>query len=204
MRKNPLPCNLPSQIQCSSHLCCCTRSWTRCRWFLLFWVWTTTFDGGSTILQNFKWWPGETGDDPIVAKDDLGDLGGLSGKDPERVVPEPSGNHKPWQIKASMCEEWKTNKWNQLGIGECIIYEIGGFRNFQLRDFDKIYVLRIEVCKNYLLSTVATKLLGFIRIFWEKSSPRCLLACCPVLFVTTAKTGSIERGRFTELGPCSA
>ena len=67
-------------------------------------------DGGSTILKTFKWQPGETGDDPIVAKDDLGDLGGLSGKDPERVVPEPSGNHKPWQIKASMCEEWKTNK----------------------------------------------------------------------------------------------
>ena len=58
--------------------------------------------------------------------------------------------------------------------------------------------------QNHLLSTVATKLLGFIRIFWEKSSPRCLLACWPVLFVTTAKTGSIERGRFTELGPCSA
>ena len=84
------------------------------------------------------------------------------------------------------------------------MHEMGGFRHFQLRDFNKICVLRSEVFKNYLLSTVATKLLGFIRIFWEKSSPRCLLACCPVLFVTTAKTGSIERGRFTELGPCSA
>jgi len=54
------------------------------------------------------------------------------------------------------------------------------------------------------LSTVATKLFGFILIFCEKSSPKCLLACCPVLLVTTAKTGSIERGRFTELGPWSA
>ena len=56
----------------------------------------------------------------------------------------------------------------------------------------------------YRLSTVATKLFGFILIFCEKSSPKCLLACCPVLLVTTAKTGSIERGRFTELGPWSA
>ena len=56
----------------------------------------------------------------------------------------------------------------------------------------------------YRLSTVATKLFGFILIFCEKSSPKCLLACCPVLLVTTAKTGSIERGRLTELGPCSA
>ena len=29
-----LPCNLPSQIQCSSHLCCCTHSWTIYWWFL--------------------------------------------------------------------------------------------------------------------------------------------------------------------------
>ena len=61
-----------------------------------------------------------------------------------------------------------------------------------------------KISKNHLLSTVATKLLGFIRIFWEKSSPRCLLACCPVLLVTTARTGSMERGRLTLLGPCSA
>jgi len=39
--------------------------------------------------------PGEAGDHPIVAKDDLGDLGGLGGEDAERVVPEPGSNHKP-------------------------------------------------------------------------------------------------------------
>ena len=69
-------------------------------WFVIV---TNTNTSGTILL---KWWPGEAGNHPIVAKDDLGDLGSLGGKDAEGVVPEPSGNHKPCKIRASMCEEW--------------------------------------------------------------------------------------------------
>ena len=50
------------------------------------------------LLQSFTLCfnpPGEAGDDPVVSEDDLGDLGGLGGEDPERVVPEPSSYYKP-------------------------------------------------------------------------------------------------------------
>ena len=45
---------------------------------------------------SLRWWPGEAGDHPIVAKDDLGDLGGLGGEDAERVVPEPASQDESW------------------------------------------------------------------------------------------------------------
>ena len=118
-----IPCNPPSRIQCSSHLCCCTHSWA------------TFFCWGLLQKTNFllRWWPGKAGDHPIVAKDDLGDLGGLGGEDAERVVPEPGSNHKPWEIRASKCEDWKlwsfeTNCKAKVGN---VYKESGGFRSWR-------------------------------------------------------------------------
>ena len=39
--------------------------------------------------------PGQAGHDAPVAEDDLSDLGGLRGEDPEAVVPEPGRDDKP-------------------------------------------------------------------------------------------------------------